>query len=147
LELRSGELVLWDNRVHRFESLNGERARIRSADSADLREVLVSELRGVPTLSVAELDQRLERRLITRYAASAQTTSLVAHLRGPKKSHREFLAAIAGIAPNPFCWGQLTPAEFLLILGDLTTWALTHFESVRSWSVAEEMTATEQQEG
>lgn len=98
--------------------------------------MLVSELRGLPSLPVVELDQRLERlhttgtpnwsraqrreavirealqgygpttalvgaaaktlglstrtvrRLITRYTASAQTTSLVAHLRGPKKSHR-----------------------------------------------------------
>jgi hypothetical protein len=60
---------------------------------------------------------------------------------------RAAAAAIAGIAPNPFSWGKLTAPEFLLILGDLTTWALTHFESVRSWSVAEEMTATEEQEG
>jgi putative transposase len=31
---------------------------------------------------------RTVRRLIVRYTASAQTTSLIAHLRGPNKSHR-----------------------------------------------------------
>jgi putative transposase len=136
LELRSGELLLWDNRVHRLEELTGDRAQIRDTNSADLREVLVSELRGLPSLTIVELDERVERlrtietpdwskaqrreavirealqgdgrttelvdaaartlglstrtvrRLITRYTASAQTTSLLAHLRGPKKSRR-----------------------------------------------------------
>jgi len=55
--------------------------------------------------------------------------------------------AIVGNAPNPFLWGPLTAASFLTILGDVTTWALTHFELVRSWSVAEEFTPTEEQEG
>jgi hypothetical protein len=130
-------LLLWDNGgVHRLEGLKGDRARIRDANSADLREVLLSELRGLPSLPIVELDQRVERvrnietpdwskarrreavirkalqgegptgalvdaaarnlglstrtvrRLITRYTASAQTTSLLAHLRGPKKSRR-----------------------------------------------------------
>jgi hypothetical protein len=54
-------------------------------------------------------------------------------------------AAISGIAPE--AWGKLTPDEFLTILTDLTTWALTHFESVRSWSAAEHLTAAEEQEG
>jgi hypothetical protein len=56
-------------------------------------------------------------------------------------------AAIAGKAPNAFQWGTLTPTAFLVILKDVTTWALTHYEPVRSWSVAEEFTATEEQEG
>jgi hypothetical protein len=34
-----------------------------------------------------------------------------------------------------------------MILRDLTTWALSHFEPVRSWSVAEDLTPTEEQEG
>jgi hypothetical protein len=34
------------------------------------------------------LSARTVRRLIVRYKTSAQTTSLVAHQRGPKKSHR-----------------------------------------------------------
>jgi len=56
-------------------------------------------------------------------------------------------AAISGIAPNAFQWGTLTAAAFLMILEDVTTWALTHFEPVRSWSVAEDFTPTEEQEG
>jgi putative transposase len=136
LELRPGELVLWEGRVHRLQSLKGVRARIQENGAADLREVLVTELRGLPSLPIMQLDQRLEelravstpdwtkaqereaiirnsllgagsttmrveaaaktlglsartvRRLITRYTASAQTTSLIAHLPGPKKSYR-----------------------------------------------------------
>lgn len=128
--------MLWENRVYRFESLSGDRARIRATDSADLRDVLVRDLRGLPSLSIAELNQRndvlgtadspswtkaqrretviqeaLQKsgsatavaavaasklgvstrtvcRLIARYTTSAQTTSLVCHPRGPKKSHR-----------------------------------------------------------
>jgi putative transposase len=128
--------VLWEGRVHRLESLKGLRARIQETGSADLREVLVTELRGMPSLPIAQLDRRLDnlrsvdtpdwnkaqqreaiirdalqgdgsttmrvdaaakilgvsartvRRLIMRYTASAQTTSLVAHLSGPKRSHR-----------------------------------------------------------
>jgi putative transposase len=104
--------------------------------SGELREVNVSKLRGIPSLPISDLDQRLDRlrtidtvdwstaqqreaiighamngdgpatalvdatakalglsartvrRLIVRYKASAQTTSLVAHQRGPKKTHR-----------------------------------------------------------
>ena len=56
-------------------------------------------------------------------------------------------AAIAGVVPNPFLWGKLTAASFLTILEDVTTWALTHFEPVRCWSVAEDFTPTEEQEG
>jgi putative transposase len=129
-------LVLWEGRVHRLESLKGVRARIQETGAAELREVLVTELRGLPALPITQLDQRLEqlrvvgtpdwtkaqereaiirdslqgdgsmtmrvdaaaktlglsartvRRLITRYTASAQTTSLIAHLSGPKKSYR-----------------------------------------------------------
>ena len=128
--------MLWEGHVHRLESLKGIRARIRETGSADLREVLVTELRGLPFLPIVELDQRLDRvhsidgpewnkaqqreliirealqgdgsttarveaaaktlglsarsvrRLIARYTASAQTTSLIAHPPGPKKSHR-----------------------------------------------------------
>jgi len=51
-------------------------------------------------------------------------------------------AAITGSAPDAFQWGPLTAAAFLMILQDVTTWALTHFEPVRSWSVAEDLTPT-----
>jgi hypothetical protein len=60
---------------------------------------------------------------------------------------RTAAAAIAGTAPNPLFWGPLTAASFLMILEDVTTWALTHFEPVRSWSIAEDFTPTEEQEG
>jgi hypothetical protein len=39
---------LWEGRVHRFEGLKGGRARILESGSGDLREVSVTELRGVP---------------------------------------------------------------------------------------------------
>jgi hypothetical protein len=37
--------------------------------------------------------------------------------------------------------------DVLMLLEAVTAWALTHFESVRSWSVAEDFTPTEEQEG
>jgi hypothetical protein len=60
---------------------------------------------------------------------------------------RTTAAAISGIAPDAWSWGTLSPDEFLMILTDLTTWSLTHFEPVRSWSAAEELTPAEEQEG
>lgn len=60
---------------------------------------------------------------------------------------RSTAEALSGIAPNFCLWGKLTAGEFLMVLGDLTTWSLTHFEPVRCWSAAEELTPTETQEG
>lgn len=60
---------------------------------------------------------------------------------------RSTAEALSGITPNLFLWGKLTAGEFLGVLSDLTTWSLTHFEPVRCWSAAEELTATEIQEG
>jgi hypothetical protein len=60
---------------------------------------------------------------------------------------RSTAEALAGIAPNFCLWGKLSAAQFLMVLGDLTTWSLTHFEPVRCWSAAEELTPTEVQEG
>lgn len=54
--------------------------------------------------------------------------------------------ALAGISPNRLLWGNLSPQEFLLIAGDVTTWSLTHFEPVRAWSVAEDRSPVEEQE-
>jgi hypothetical protein len=53
--------VLWEGRVHRFEVSKGGRARILEFGSGDLREVSVTELRGVSSLPISELDQRLDR--------------------------------------------------------------------------------------
>jgi putative transposase len=128
--------VLWEGRVHRLLSIKGVRARIQETGAADLREVPVTELRGLSSLPTIQLDERVEnlrvvdalawtkaqerervirdsmqgdgpmslrvetaakalglsartvRRLIARYTASAQTTSLVRHRSGPKKSYR-----------------------------------------------------------
>jgi len=55
--------------------------------------------------------------------------------------------ALAGLSPNPLSWGMLATTEFLRIVSDLTTWSLTHFEPVRAWSLAEDLSAAEEQEG
>ena len=60
---------------------------------------------------------------------------------------RSTAEALAGITPNLLMWGNLTAKDFLMVLGDLTTWSLTHFEPVRCWSAAEELTPAEIQEG
>src|SRR5271168_1845042 len=60
LELRPGELVLWGGRVCRLESLRGARARIQETLRAEIREVPVTELRGVPSFTTWQLDRRLE---------------------------------------------------------------------------------------
>lgn len=60
LRLEPGELVLWDGHVCRLESLTGARARICETIAAEIREVPVTELRGVPSLPTRQLDQRLE---------------------------------------------------------------------------------------
>jgi hypothetical protein len=53
-------LVLWEGRIHRLKSLKGVRARIQESGATDLREVPVTELRGLPSLPVIQLDQRAE---------------------------------------------------------------------------------------
>lgn len=60
---------------------------------------------------------------------------------------RTTAAAMSGIAPDVWSWGNLSPDEFLMILTDLTTWSLTHFEPVRSWSAGEDLTPAEEHEG
>jgi hypothetical protein len=55
--------------------------------------------------------------------------------------------ALCGVRPNPWLWGDLAPQEFLLVLRDVTTWSLMHFEPVRAWSAAEDFSPTEEQEG
>ena len=60
---------------------------------------------------------------------------------------RAIFNALAGRSPDPLSWGLLTPTEFLRVVTDLTTWSLTHFEPVRAWSIAEDLSAAEEQEG
>ena len=47
--------------------------------------------------------------------------------------------AIAGEAPNNFTWGSLRADDFLRIVHDVTSWALTNFEAFRARPVAEEL--------
>ena len=68
-------------------------------------------------------------------------------LGGLLEIQRVISEALAGINANRLMWGPLSAQEFLRILIDVTTWSLTHFEPVRAWSIAEELTPTEQQEG
>lgn len=61
LDLRPGKWVLWEGRVHRLDSLRGVGARIQGTGSADLREIVVTELRGLPSLPTVQLDRCLEK--------------------------------------------------------------------------------------
>jgi hypothetical protein len=74
--------VLWEGRVHRFEGLKGDRTRILESGSGDLREVSVTELRGVPSLPISELDQRLDRlRTIdtVNWSTAQQREAIIGH--------------------------------------------------------------------
>ena len=60
---------------------------------------------------------------------------------------RTMADALSGQNPNRLVWGKLSAEEFLVVVQDVTTWALTHFEPVRAWSIAEELSPVEEQEG
>ncbi len=75
--LRDVDPVVW-NKAQQSE------AAIRDALRGD-RPITARIEAAAKTLGVSP---RTVRRLIARYTASAQTTSLIAHLRGPNKSHR-----------------------------------------------------------
>jgi len=55
--------------------------------------------------------------------------------------------ALTGISPNCLLWGNLSAADFLTVVDDVTTWSLTHFEPVCAWSNAEDLSPVEEQEG
>jgi hypothetical protein len=55
--------------------------------------------------------------------------------------------ALAGIRPRRRQWGVVSAGNFLRVLEDVTTWSLTHFETVRSWSLAEDLTPIEIADG
>jgi hypothetical protein len=57
LELRPGEWVLWKSRPFRFVALRGSTASIRDSVNAELHEVAVAHLRGMPSLSAEDFDQ------------------------------------------------------------------------------------------
>ena len=60
LDLRPGEWVLWKARPFRFIALQGSTASIRDSVNAELREVAVAELRGMPSLPPEDVDKRVE---------------------------------------------------------------------------------------
>ena len=45
--------------------------------------------------------------------------------------------AIAGEAPDAFTWGPLRANDFLQIVQDVTSWALTNFEAFKARPAAE----------
>jgi TniQ len=47
--------------------------------------------------------------------------------------------AIAGDAPDTFTWGPLRANDFLQIVQDVTSWALTNFEAFKARPAAEEL--------
>jgi hypothetical protein len=47
--------------------------------------------------------------------------------------------AIAGESPDVRTWGLLCADEFLRIVQDVTSWALTNFEAFRARPAAEEV--------
>jgi hypothetical protein len=134
-DLRPGNWVLWEGRSYEFDSLRGTQARILETHSRQLREVPVGDLRAMPLLPAPELDERLERQRAARCSAAFLEIA------------RTVGAAISGVAPNPLLWGRLSAEDFLLVLRDVTTWSLTHFEPLRTWSPAEDLTTVEEQEG
>jgi putative transposase len=75
--LRTIETPVWDKAQQREaiirDALHGDGSTTTRVDSA---------------AKILGLSARTVRRLITRYTASAQTSSLIAHLPGPKRSHR-----------------------------------------------------------
>jgi hypothetical protein len=61
LELRPGEWVLWKARPFRFVSLHGSTASICDSVNAELHEVAVADLRGMPSLPPEDFAQRVDR--------------------------------------------------------------------------------------
>jgi hypothetical protein len=56
-------------------------------------------------------------------------------------------SALASVRPRRQQWGVVSAEHFLHVLEDVTTWSLTHFETVRSWSLAEDLTPIEIADG
>jgi hypothetical protein len=55
--------------------------------------------------------------------------------------------ALTGVRPPRRQWGVVSAKHFLRVLSDVTTWSLTHFETVKSWSLAEDLTSIETANG
>lgn len=106
LELRPGEWVLWDTRPHRFETLLGDRARLRDPTAAELRDVPVSEIRGLPTLPLTEIDARMETARTIDPSVWSMAQSREAAVRafldgdGPVGNRLSTAANLLGVTPR-----------------------------------------------
>ena len=107
LDLRPGEWVLWKARPFRFVSLKGSTASIRYSVNAELHEVAVADLRGMPSLPPEDLDQRVDRLLRTTsdqsWSLAQQRESIIRDLLNREGSMTERLAAAAnvlGVSPR-----------------------------------------------
>jgi hypothetical protein len=77
------------------------------------------------------------RRWVTGLVQWLLNTSTLAQLMPCKVGASKLLIRTATASCQSFLW----------ILDDATGWALTHFEPVRAWSAAEDLTPTERSEG
>ena len=95
LDLRPGEWVLWKARPFRFVSLQGSTASIRDSVNAELHEVAVADLRGMPSLPPEDLDQRVDRLRTTSdqsWCLAQQRESIIRELLNREGSMAERLA-------------------------------------------------------
>ena len=100
LDLRPGEWVLWNARPFRFVSLQGSTASIRDSVNAELHEVPVADLRGMPSLPPEDLDHRLDRlRTVSdqNWSLARQHESIIRELLGSHGSMAARLAAAAAM--------------------------------------------------
>jgi hypothetical protein len=95
LDLRPGEWVLWKARPFRFVSLQGSTASIRDSGNAELHEVAVADLRGMPSLPPEDLDRRVDRLRTTSeesWSLAQQRESIIRELLNREGSMAERLA-------------------------------------------------------
>ena len=100
LHLRPGEWVLWKARPFRFISLQGSTASIRDSVNAELHEVPVADLRGMPSLPPEDLDHRLDRlRTVSgqNWSLARQRESIIRELLGSQGSMSARLVAAAAM--------------------------------------------------
>jgi hypothetical protein len=100
LDLRPGEWVLWKARPFRFVSLQGSTASIRDSVNAELHEVAVADLRGMPSLPPEDLDQRVDPLRTTSdqsWCLTQQRESVIRELLNREGSMAERLAAAATV--------------------------------------------------
>ena len=80
-ELRPGEWVLWKARAFRFVALRGCIASIRDSVNAELHEVSVAELRGMPSLAREDFDQCRHQQIMANPSPCGQMGAISANAR------------------------------------------------------------------